>query len=423
MVRDKFALVDCNNFYASCERVFNPALEHKPIGILSNNDGIIVALSNELKALGVSRGTPVFKLKELIKKHDIRIFSSNYSLYGDMSARVMKILAYYTPDLEIYSIDEAFLSLRGMAGNMTAYADQIRNRIRQWTGLPVSIGIGPSKTLAKIANHVAKRNQRLKGVFDISDHPRFNEILAAVDVKHIWGIGPQYAKLLHRNGINNALQLTNAPRDWIRRKLTIMGLRTVMELRGVSCLELELITEPKKEIVSSRSFGNPVTKLQDLREATTAYCTRAVEKLREEKQAASQIMVYLTTNRFRNERQYANFQSTRLPLPSAYTPEFLQASLKLLDYLYRPGYKYKKVGVMISDIIPESQLPLDFFQPTYLDDRRKAIMNCVDSINQKMGMNMLAYASIGNSLNWQMKREMLSPHYTTRWEHLPLVKA
>ncbi|MBN2461127.1 MAG: Y-family DNA polymerase [Candidatus Cloacimonetes bacterium] len=419
-----FALVDCNNFYAACERVFNPELRDKPIGILSNNDGIIVALSEELKQLGIKRGTPVFEIRKQIARHDIRIFSSNYTLYGDMSARVMKILTFFTPDLEIYSIDEAFLHLNGLRHlDLTAYGYKIRNSIRKWTGLPVSVGIGPTKTLAKIANRVAKKNGKLDGVFDITVRPDRDRILAGIDVKHVWGVGPQYANLLHRNGFHNVLQLAEAPQKWIKKKMTLVGLRTVLELRGISCIDLEQDIDPKKEIVSSKSFGIPVLSLQDLREALNSYCIRAVEKLREEKQVASQIMVYLTTNRFKEEPQYANFASCRLPLPSAYTPDFLRAAQTILSGIYRPGYKYKKVGVMLSDITHQSNLPPDLFAPSYLDDRRKKIMDCLDSINHRIGANCITYAGIGKARNWQMKREMLTPRYTTSWDDLPLVKA
>jgi DNA polymerase V len=302
MPRHIFALVDCNSFYAACEKVFNPCLTDKPVGILSNNDGIIVALSPELKRLGITRGIPGFKInKQLIRKHDIRIFSSNYALYGDMSNRVMQTLTQFTPDIEIYSIDEAFLSLSGFKYlNFTDYGKKIKDTVWQWTGLPVSIGIGPTKTLAKVANRFAKKHSFIENVFDIIDHPDKDKILRWTDVEHIWGVGRQYAKMLRRNGIENAYQLSQAPDKWIQKKMTLMGLRMVKELRGISCIDLEMDIKPKKEIVSSRSFGTPVTELQDMQEATAAYCTRAVEKLREDKQVASQITVFLTTNRFKN---------------------------------------------------------------------------------------------------------------------------
>jgi len=425
MARDIFALVDCNSFYASCEKVFNPDLMYKPVGILSNNDGIIVALSPELKKLGVTRGTPGVKInKSLIRKYDIHIFSSNYTLYGDMSGRVMQTLSQFTPDIEIYSIDEAFLSLSGFDYlNLTEYGRRIKDTVWRWTGLPVSTGIGPTKTLAKIANRFAKKHSYAQGVFDITDHPDTRKILEWVEVENIWGVGRQYAKMLRRNGIKNAYQLSQTPDNWVQKKMTIVGLRTAKELRGISCIDMEMDIDPKKEIVSSKSFGSPVIDLHNLMEATAAYCLRAVEKLREENQVASQITVFLTTNRFKNEPQYANYGTARLAIPSAYTPDFINASRRILKKIFREGYKYKKTGVMISDIMHESRAPLDFFTSCYLDDRRKVIMDCMDSINEKMGSGKLTYAASGIRRPWQMKREILTPSYTTDWDHIPTVLA
>ncbi len=425
MARDIFALIDCNSFYASCEKVFNPHLADKPVGILSNNDGIIVALSPELKKLGIKRGDAAFKIdKRFIRQHGIHLFSSNYTLYGDMSNRVMQTLHDFSPDVEVYSIDEAFLSLKGFEHlNLTDYGRQIKRTIRQHTGLPVSVGIGPTKTLAKVANRFAKKHSFIEGVFDITDHPDRDKILRWLEVEHIWGVGRQYAKMLRRNGIENAFQLAQAADKWVQNKMTIVGLRMVKELRGISCLDLEEDIPPKKEIVSSRSFGSAVTELRDMQEATAEYCLRAVEKLREEHQVASQITVFITTNRFKNEPQYANYATARLPLPSAYSPDFLHAASVIMKKIYRSGYNYKKSGVMISDIIHQSKAPLDFFQPCYLDDRRKVIMDCLDEINGKMGNHQLTYAASGIKKSWQMKRQSLTPSYTTSWQHIPVVKA
>ena len=425
MARDIFALVDCNSFYASCEKVFNPHLADKPVGILSNNDGIIVALSPELKKLGISRGAAAFKIdKHFIRKHGIKLFSSNYALYGDMSNRVMKTLTNFSPDIEIYSIDEAFLSLKGFEHlNLTNYGRHIKKTVWQHTGLPVSVGIGPTKTLAKVANRFAKKHSFIEGVFDITDHPDKDKILRWMEVEHIWGVGRQYAKMLRSNGIENAFQLTQAPDKWIQKKMTIVGLRMVKELRGISCIDLEMDIDPKKEIVSSRSFGSSVTSMQDLQEATAEYCLRAVEKLREENQVASQITVFITTNRFKNESQYANYATARLPIPSAYSPDFLHAVSRVLKKIYRSGYNYKKSGVMISNIIHQSKAPFDFFQPCYLDDKRKVIMDCLDEINEKLGSQQLTYAASGIKKPWKMKRQTLTPSYTTNWNHIPIVKA
>ncbi|MBC8386149.1 MAG: Y-family DNA polymerase [Candidatus Cloacimonetes bacterium] len=424
MKKECFALVDCNNFYVSCERVFRPDLVGKPVGVLSNNDGIIVSASQELKALNMGRGTAPFKVIDQIRKHNVHLFSSNYALYGDISARVMKTLANFAYEVEIYSIDEAFLSLKGMEHlDLTKYGAEIKKTVEKWVGIPVSVGIGPTKTLSKLANVIAKKYNKFNGVFDLTDHPKMDKVLSAVPVEKIWGVGFKYAKMLRKHGINNAYQLSKAPHKWVQKKMTIVGLRMVKELNGISCIDIELDIDPRKQIVSSKSFGVPVTELQDLKEAATVYCSRAVEKLRDQNLVASLIMVYLTTNRFRqNEPQYANYESFQIPVPSAFTPDFLKPMTVLLKRLYRPGYKYKKVGIMISEIMSERQAPLDFFEPCYLDDRRKIIMNCLDLINKKYNSNTLVYAGVGKEQKWKMRRDNLSPRYTTNWDELPVIK-
>ncbi len=420
MKREKcFALVDCNQFYVSCERAFQPHLWGKPVGVLSNNDGCIVALSPELKALGVKRGAPAFKIQSMINRYHIHLLSSNYALYGDMSARVMNILSNFTPELEVYSIDEAFLSLEELEiSDWLEYGRQIRQTIQQWLGIPVSVGIAPTKTLAKIANRVAKKFPAYSGVFDITDHPRFEDVLKWVEVGDIWGVGYRYAAKLNEHGIMNAWDLSQVNQKWIEKQMTIVGLRTVKELNGISCIDMELDIMPKKQIISSRSFGHPVEKLSELLEATSDYCQVATLKLRSQCSLASSIMVYLTTNRFRDEPQYANYASCRLSTPSAYIPDFIKAASRLLNSIYRPGYKYKKVGIMISDIIAEKQAPLDFFEPVYIDDHRKIVMDCVDYLNNVWGPGTLAYAAAGINKGWQMKRQLLSPNYTSNWQQL-----
>ena len=424
MKKESFALVDCNNFYVSCERVFQPALRGKPVGILSNNDGIIVAASEELKALNIKRGTAPFQVKHLLEKFEVKLLSSNYALYGDMSARVMKTLAKFTPNLEVYSIDEAFLSLNGFEHlNLTDYGNKIKITVEKWTGIPVSVGIAPTKTLAKLAGVIAKKYKKFGGVFDLTAHPKIDKVLQYVPVEKVWGIGHRYAKMLRKHGIENAFQLSRASEKWIQKRMTIMGLRTVKELNGISCIDIDLDLEPRKQIVSSKSFGRPVKELQELKEALVSYCSRAVQKLREQNLVASQIMVYLTTNRFRkNEPQYANFASARIPVPSAYTPDFLHEANRLLNHLYRAGYNYKKVGVMISDIMAQKFAPLDFFAPCYLDDRRKIVMDILDRINLKFDTKALFYAGIGKEQHWKMRREMLSPRFTTNWNEIPITK-
>jgi len=420
-----FALVDCNSFYVSCERIFQPQLENKPVGVLSNNDGMVVALSSEMKKLGIKRGDPAFKIGNFLKKHDGVLLSSNYTLYGNISARIMQALQQFSPDLEIYSIDEAFLRFTDLPEqDLDLLGKKIRATIQTWIGVPVSVGFGSTKTLAKIANRVAKKFSSTEGVYNLCDHPNLPKVLKWLEVDNIWGVGRKYAKMLHSNGIHNAWQLANTDYPWVKKQMTVVGLRTTMELNGISCIDIEMDIAPRQEIVSSKSFGKPVSDYQEISEALSAYCVRAVEKLRSQNLVASQIMVFLTTNRFKKELpQYANYALTRLPVPSAYTPDFLIAARSVLKQVYREGYEYKKVGVMLADLMHESQAPLDFFAPTYLDDKRKDIMDCIDKINKEMGRDVLTYAGVGVEQNWQMRREMLSPRFTTCWQEIPIVKA
>ncbi|MCB5231059.1 MAG: Y-family DNA polymerase [Candidatus Cloacimonas sp.] len=419
-----FALIDCNHFYASCERVFQPELENRPVVVLSNNDGCVVALTPEAKGVGIVRGTPYFKIKHLIKKHNIAVFSSNYSLYGDMSCRVMSNLSLLSPEVEIYSIDEAFLSLDGMdRSELISYGQMVRKAIRKNTGIPVSIGIANTKTLAKVANHIAKRVREHSGVFVMLEDSLREEVLKGMPVGDIWGVGPRNAKKLNSIGITNAWQLTQLDDKWIRDKMTVVGLRTVEELRGNSCLDLEMVKEPKKSIISSRSFGTPVESLEHLLEAVSTYCWIATEKLREQGSLARRILVYITTNRFKEEPQYANYKEIELKAYTAYPPDFITPVSDALTKMYRKGYKYKKAGVMISDIIQEESAPYDLFEPSYNDDKRSQVMECVDNINKKWGSHTIYFASSGIKKEWQMKREMLSNRYTTNWNELLKVKA
>jgi len=416
------ALVDCNNFYVSCERVFNPALEGKPVVVLSNNDGCVVARSNEVKKMGVIMGTPVFKCRDLIKKYDVKVFSSNYVLYGDMSQRVMETLSQFTPEMEIYSIDEAFLSLTGFRTlNLTEYARHIRSTVRKWTGIPVSIGIGESKTLAKIANKIAKKNPKHDGVFDIFDNSDIDRLLNGLDVADIWGIGDQYAKFLIRNGIHTALQLRNANDDFIRDNMTVVGLRIVHELRGVSCIPLEMVHPPRKGIVSSRSFGRPVKTLAELRESVADYMASASERLRGQKSVASFIHVFVATNRFKNEPQYSNFITQRLPVPTASTQDLITYALINLLKIYRPGYRYKKAGVMLSGIMPDNQAQLDLFTPFKYRANRKIIMGAMDEINNRWGSDTVQFAAAGIGQLWQMRQSRKTPRFTTQWGEIPAV--
>jgi DNA polymerase V len=421
--RPLFALVDCNQFYVSCERVFQPYLEGKAVGVLSNNDGCLVALSPELKKLGVTRGMPAFKIKPLLKQHEIYLFSSNYTLYGDMSSRVMRVLSSFTSDIEIYSIDEAFLSFRGMENiDLIEYAQTIRQTVLKWTGIPVSIGIAPSKTLAKIANRVAKTYKGYNGVFNITDHPKTEKILSSIALEDVWGIGRKYSKKMKKIGLANAADLLYLENEWVKKNFTVVGLRTVLELKGYPCIELEQVTNNKKQIVSSRSFGKLCSNYEDIEQAMSYFCTTATERLRSQKSVARQLLVYVCTNPFRNDPQYANFMSGVLSDYSAYTPDFISLGKSMLKRIFKPNYLYKKCGIMISDIILEKNIQPNLFTLPYNEQSKSSIMQCIDTINTKYGTNKVFFASNGTKNNWSMKRDILSPQFTTCWAELPIAK-
>lgn len=422
-VKEVYALVDCNNFYISCERVFNPSIRRSPVVVLSNNDGNVVARSEEVKRMGMPFGAPYFKLKPLIKKKGIAVFSSNYTLYGDMSGRVMECLATFTPDMEPYSIDEAFLLLEDAGPGIHPIGKTIRDTVKQWTGIPVSVGIGPTKTLAKLANRIAKRNPSHCGTFNITSHPEIDALLHSVEVSDVWGVGRQYTKLLNKNGISTALHLRDTPDKWIKKNMTIMGLRTVHELRGNPCIPLEEAPPSKQGIVCSRSFGTPVRDLSQLKEALASYTSRGAEKLRLEKSIASFITVFITTNPFSNAPRYSNAAGCGIPVATSYTPLLMGCAGGLLEKIYRKGYRYKKVGVMLSGIIPESEAQLDLFYPFGKMEKNHSLMRTLDRINRSMGRESLSFAAEGISKKWQMRRAYLSKRYTTRWDEIPVVKA
>jgi len=419
-----FALVDCNNFYVSCERVFNPALEGRAVVVLSNNDGCVIARSEEAKALGIKMGAPAFKMEHEFRKYGVLVYSSNYALYGDMSDRVMQTLEQFTKRLEVYSIDEAFLSLNSSSHEeMTEYGRLIRYIIKKWTGIPVAVGIGPTKTLAKIAGKIGKKNPQLKGVFDIANHPRMDEILNAFPVGDVWGVGPQYEALLKRHGILTALQLKCAQDAWVKKHLTVMGLRTVMELRGVSCFSLEEMPMAKKGIMSSRSFGRPVESLDELKESIATYVAYAAEKLRQQHSAASILHVFLLTNRFKTEEpQYGNSATTILPVPSSYTPDLIRSAQELLEKIYKPGYRYKKTGVFLTEIVPQDRIQTNLLVPDYPHEKNRTLMKMVDHINARWGPDTVRFAAEGMEKEWHMRRNLLSPRFTTQWSEIPIVK-
>lgn len=419
-----FALVDCNNFYASCEKLFRPDLKDTPVVVLSNNDGCVVARSREAKLLGIKMGVPVFQIKAEMQRHGILAFSSNYALYADLSSRVMRTLEEMAPRVEVYSIDEAFLDLTGIesAISLVEFGQQVRERIGHWIGITVCVGIAPTKTLAKLANHAAKKYPATQGVVDLTNPDRQRRLLALVPVDDVWGVGRRLSKRLNALGITTALDLANASPRAIRDQFSVVLERTVRELNGESCIELEEIPPTKKQIVCSRSFGAKVTQFELLREAVCEYATRATEKLRKEQQQAKVMTVFIRTSPFKdNEPQYSNSASGELLIPSCDTRDFIELANHLLKRIWKDGFRYAKAGVMLSDFYD-----LGMFQPGLFDDvstrsNSQQLMSVLDTINQS-GAGKVFFAGQGTKKDWSMKREHLSPAYTTRWDQLPRVK-
>ena len=422
-MKPQFALVDCNNFYASCERVFDPRLIGRPLAILSNNDGCVIARSEEVKQLGVPMGAPAHEHKATFEKNGVVVMSSNYALYGDMSARVMETLRPCVPTMEVYSIDEAFLALDGWQG--VEFAREMRARVRRWTGIPVSIGIGPTKTLAKIANRLAKKTPELGGVLDLEAVRDIDELLARVPSGDIWGIGKRLAIRLAAGGIRTACELKHAEAAWVRKTLGVVGERILRELQGVSCLALEEVPAPKKGIASAKSFGRPVESLRELEEALATYTARAAEKLRSGRLLARQVHVFVATNPFSaNQPQYSAGAQTTLVRPSNHTPDLIEAALELLREIYRPGHQYKKTGIFVTDLIAEADLQPDLFDAApETAGRVRELDQIVDGLNRKLGRNAIRYGSMGVKSRWAMRQERRSRKFTTRWDELPVAKA
>ncbi|MFH7326661.1 Y-family DNA polymerase [Desulfurivibrio sp. C05AmB] len=417
-----FALLDCNNFYVSCERLFNPRLEGRPVVVLSNNDGCIIARSNEAKALGIKMGEPFFQCRQLIATHRVEVFSSNYPLYADLSQRVMDILAQLEPEVEVYSIDEAFIRLPAASpAALRENGRQLRAKIRRQVGIPVAIGFGPTKTLAKVANRVAKKQPEQGGVFVLPEAGRERDHhLAALAVEDVWGIGYRSAAKLAARGIRTALALSKADEDWLRKRLTVTGLRTALELRGVSCLPLEQSPAPNKSIITSRSFGRPVTELSGLREALATYVSVAAAKMREQHLHAGCLQVFLTTNRFRpGEPQYANSLTVALAQPTASTPALISRATEALRRIYRSGFAYQKVGVVLLDLADAGFVQPSLFQP--LRPGQEKLMAAMDRINQRWGRDTLHSAATGFRKSWKNRQTSKSPAYTTSWHELPVV--
>lgn len=414
-----FALVDCNNFYVSCERVFNPELIGKPVIILSNNDGCAVARSNEAKALGIKMAVPVFQIKDIIRDNGVQVYSSNYALYGDMSQRVMQTLTRFSPNLEVYSIDEAFLDLNGrQRTNLSDYGREIKETVEKWTGIPVSVGIAKTKTLAKLANQLAKKSKKANGVLDLSNSKYIDQALAAVTVGDVWGVGRKYAAFLKGKGIENALHLRDADDDFIKKRMGVVGLRLLNELRGVSCYPLEQSPSRRKSVTVSRTFREAITTIDELLEAVAAYVSRGAEKLRQEHSVAGVLIVYVMTNRFKDDYYYRSV-TLKLPVQTNGTLELIGYVHKGLREIYKKGGRYKKAGILLNDLSSETLIQANFFD-TVNRPRAKKLMQAVDVINCEMGSGTIESGALGLSHNqgWKTSFKRRSQSYTTHWDHL-----
>lgn len=431
-MKSVFALVDCNNFYASCEKLFDPKLKDRPVVVLSNNDGCVVARSAEVKALGIPMGVPWFQIQAEARRYGIVAFSSNYALYADMSNRVVEVLSDFSPNLEVYSIDESFLDLSGMnmrAESLAAYGVEIRQRVADWLGLAVCVGIAPTKTLAKLANHCAKKG--LAGADGVCDFTTLNpgalnHLFARIEVGEVWGVGRQIKARLAAMGIQTVRQLRDADAETIRARFSVVLERTVCELRGESCLDLQEVVPDKQQIMSSRSFGTLVYERADLEEAVASYIAKAAEKLRAQDSLAGGVQVYIRTNVFKPEvPQYQKGVTVPLPEATADTRVLTQWAIRILRRIYRPGFGYHKAGVMLLDLVPAAKRQLALFdsQGGAGDARSGKLMAVLDDINQRYGRQSLRLAAEGVERSWQMRRGNLSPGYTTSWDGLPVARA
>ncbi len=417
-----YALVDCNNFFVSCERVFNPVLRKKPVVVLSNNDGCVIARSNEAKALGIAMGEPAFKCRELALRHGVIMCSSNFVLYGDMSARVMRTLAQCCAQMEVYSIDEAFMILHDLSElNCLSYGEHVRTLVGRHTGLPISIGIAETKTLAKLANRMAKKHCP-GGVLCLLKEEDIDRCLSKTLVEDIWGIGHQKAQWLNRQGILNALQLKQAPDAWIKDNLTIVTLKTVWELRGHPCLESEETSSDRKSILTSRTFGTGVSEQEVLKRSVAAYVSNATEKLRDDGLLCGYLQVFIQSNRFKQEEYYANTMGIHINPPTAYTPHLIKKAFDLLEKMYRPQYVYKRAGVVLSHLTAQCHEQVQLFDKPYHHSRHQQLMQTIDRYNRTSNHGKIFFAAQGQAEKWRMSQLHRSQRFTTRWDEILQIK-
>jgi DNA polymerase V len=399
--------------------VFNPKLNNKPVVALSNNDGCIIARSKEAKALGIKMGVPLFKVKDIVEKENVIVFSSNYTLYADMSRRVMNIISEFAPSIEVYSIDEAFIELTNMNVDYESYVRQMRKVILQYTGIPVSIGIASTKTLTKVANHIAKDDESLEGVCSLIQYKNLDQVLEDTNVADVWGVGRQLSKKLIANGVFNAKLLKNCEDAWVRKMMSVNGLKTVSELREISCLDLEETSATRKSCCTTRSFGKPLVNLDDIEQAVTTFARRATERIRGENLTASTVSVFLRTNPFDRNRYYSNSSTTTLSYPTYDTMQIVKTALQLTKIIFRENYKYKKAGVLLSGFYEKGTETKDLFSEARY--RSPKLMSAVDQINERYGSDTIQIATECQIGKWKQKRKNCTQSYTTQLDNVLLI--
>ncbi len=417
-IKNKIALVDCNSFYVSCERLFNPKIEKKPVVVLSNNDGCVISRSKEAKEIGIKMGEPYFKVKKLVKENKIEVFSSNYALYGDISRRVMKILKTFSPQVEIYSIDEAFIDLSFMdTEGVEDYGKRIRERVLKWVGIPTSVGIASTKTLSKVANHIAKKERN--GVKHLEND--IDSSLKNFHVGDVWGVGKQLSKFYKKNGIETAYDLKNTSNTWVKKGTNVLGAKTAMELRGIACIDLQVDQEKRKNCCVSRSFGRKVKDIQELEEAVITHCLNAAEKIRADDQVAKTITVFIRTSPFdKQKKYYSNSKTIDFPIATSDSIEMIKNAVKALNGIYKCGHVYQKAGVILSNLKDSKNNQENLLTPL-LEDKSKTLMRAIDFTNTKYGRYAVSIAQAGLSKGWKMRREHSSKIDTASFDSLPII--
>ena len=416
--RNRIALVDCNSFYVSCERLFNPRIQKKAVVVLSNNDGCVISRSTEAKILGIKMGEPYFKVKDLVKKNKVEVFSSNYALYGDISRRVMRVLRTFSPKVEIYSIDEAFIDLSFIDEKGTEeYGKEIRSRVLKWTGIPTSVGIATTKTLSKVANHIAKKEKA--GVVYLNKD--IDERLKKFAIEDVWGVGRQLSKFYYKNNIKNAYDLKNVSNYWVKKGTNVLGAKTAMELRGVPCIDLQIDQEKRKNCCVSRSFGRKVTEIEELEESVTTHCLNAAEKIRADDQLAKTITVFVRTSPFdKSKKYYSNSKTVDLPIATNNSLELIKNATKALSEIYIKGHRYQKAGVILTGLKDEKESQENLLTPL-MDNKSKSLMKAIDYTNSKYGRYAISIAHAGLSKGWKMRREHSSKIDTASFDSLPII--